>query len=385
MNDLENRDNDAETIIAPFFNAPGIISPDNSQVNETADTALQGLAGAPHWSPRHPDIPRGVDHLCRDRSKRGLPVCAYVKNRRATGGYYWDFSMTTVVAEGVLSVPTHPEVPHFQTARDIYRDLLVRERHGLSPDESAQAFLAALAARGFDGYDTFMQSALAEECRMRATDTAPGECSLPRLDHLGRLLDAAEGLAELMGRDFTRVRSEPVNMRILAGRLEGASAALDTISRNYDVMASEMQHLVEKLRYRDSGALGRMRGALDRGRFLAQVALLMKQAAAQPDSDDAAQLPNQAAQLVTASNAALTEIAATARSVPETCRQLRHRINGLNVAKLLCRVESSRMQNADPGLNGIIARLDRFHADTETNLAALTLKADQITCKSLTI
>lgn len=374
-----------DTIIASSTDLRGIIRYANPQFCEIAELGLDGLVGAPHRIVRHRDMPKGLFYLFWDRLKRGLPVCGYVKNRTASGGFYWVFATVTTSPEGYLSVRIRPNAALFETIQTVYRDLLALEQSGLTPEQSARTLTEAIADLGFADYDAFMQAALAEECRLRASTGETGDCCLPKLADLGSLLASAEDRADTVGRDFVKVRSEPVNMRILAGRLEGASGALGTISQNYDIMAAEMQQLVQKLRCRDSGALGRMRTALDRGRFLAQVALLMKKAAEQPDFGGATQLADQSERLMIESTAALAEISAAARSIPDICRQLRHRINGLNVVKLLCRVESGRMQNADTGLNGIIERLERFHEETETNLAALSSKADQIKSNSMLI
>lgn len=373
----------ADTIIASSTDPRGIIRYANPQFCEIAELGLDALVGAPHRIVRHRDMPKGLFFLFWDRLKRGLPVCAYVKNRTASDGFYWVFATIMTSSEGYLSVRIRPNAAWFQTIQTVYRDLLAQEQSGVTPEQSARALTEAIGELGFADYDAFMQTALAEECRLRAGTADAGDCCLPKLTELGALLASAEERADTVGRDFVKVRSEPVNMRILAGRLEGASGALGTISQNYDIMAAEMQHLVQKLRCRDSGALGRMRTALDRGRFLAQVAFLMKKSAEQPDFDGATQLADQAERLMADSKASLAEISSAARSIPDICRQLRHRINGLNVVKLLCRVESGRMQNADAGLNGIIERLERFHEETETNLAALSSKADQIKSNSM--
>ncbi|MCJ7872003.1 hypothetical protein [Phaeobacter sp. J2-8] len=375
---------DAEIMVPPGLilttatDGRGILRYVSPQLCAISGLSAPQLLGTQHRSLGHSDTPRGVYHLYWQRLRDGYPACAYVKYKAANSRFYWAFTVAMATDDGFMSWRLRPETVHLAMIQDLYRDMCDRESQGLSSQQSADHFVACLAKAGFADYDLFMHQALADESKKRSH---AGQTPSSDVDHLSELIDllnTAERLSEQVSRDFNKVRSEPVNMRIMAGRIEGASGALGTISQNYDIMASEMHQLVERLRDPQKGTLGRMRKAVQHGRFQSQITALLAEYSDQTESNACAIQADMIERLRKSTLDYTSEAKLASRWIPDICRQLRHRINGLNVVKLLCRVESGRIQNADGGLEGIIERLETFHQTTEINLAMLSAKADQI-------
>ncbi len=365
----------------------GVICHASQDLCRITRMSRDALLGAPHKVLRHRDMPRGLFHLMWARLRAGQPVCAYIRNATGDGNHYWAFTAITPTRDGFLSVAVRPQGDLFDSAQALYAAMLAEEAQGLAPEKSADWMLARLTAEGHPDFDSYACAALNAEYARRPDIDRAGDSDVDKIARLTGLMAEAEELSQKIIFIFQQVRGEPINLRILAGRLEGAGLAIGTISKNYETMAAEMYQMVERLRCERTGLLMRMRGALMHAQANAQVATLMtlaaRQSAARPDAADTSpegreMLQDQADALSALSRAAVAEVATLGKVVPDLCRQLRRRINGLDLVKLLCRVESGRMSDVDTGLTGIIARLELAHQETDRHLAALTAIALRI-------
>lgn len=376
-----------EQLLASATDARGVIRYANQEFCNVAGMSKEELVGAPHKVVRHPDMPRGLFHLMWQRLHAKLPVCAYVKNASADGGFYWVFASITPTQDGYLSVRIKPKSEFFEFTRDIYSDMLAEEARGLPPDKSAEWFLARLAEQNHSDFEAYAFAALNAEFSMRDDVDEAAGADLEKISSLIDMMNEGDVLVQKIISIFQQVRGEPINLRILSGRLEGAGVAIGTISKNYETMSDDMYQMIERLRCDDTGLLVRMRAALAHAHSASQIAALMdltaKQSAVKHGASERSQggreiLHAQAEALSENSRVAISEVAALGKIVPDVCRQLRRRINGLDLVKLLCRVESGRMSDIDSGLLGIIQRLEQAHQQTDRHLAALSATACQI-------
>ncbi|CUH52180.1 PAS domain-containing protein [Shimia marina] len=380
-----------EQILTSATDQRGVIGFASPRFCEVSGFTSDELLGAPHKLVRHPDTPKGVFYLLWDHLKAGKPVCAYVKNKTKSGGYYWVLAVITHTENGYLSARIRPGSELFEATKAVYADLLKEEASGMTPEHSATLLTERLQEMGYDDIKSYGYSILNEEFKLRNIVDAEHVTSFALMDDLAGLVCDMQNLVNSIEQGFARVRGEPVNLRILAGRLEGAGAALGTISQNYDAMAKEMHGLVGRLHDPESGALRQMSDAVGHGRAALQMAQLLKQARSDAtiDASMAAEglrlLEDHNERLQQLSRTRLIEIASVGKSIPDICRSLRRRINGLDVVKLLCKVESGRMRDVDSGLDGIIARLENFHDNTDRHLAELSAKSSQITQKGASL
>lgn len=375
-----------EKIVASATDQRGVIGFANDSFCEVAGFSRDELINAPHKIVRHPDMPKGVFYLMWETLKAGNPVCAYVKNKTKSGSYYWVLASVTHTENGYLSARIRPSTELFETTKGIYAELLKEEAAGLTPEQSGARLIEMIQDAGFPTLEAYGVTALDLEFKSRAIIEPDLSATFTLMDELTELISDMQGLVNSIEQGFERVRGEPVNLRILAGRLEGAGAALGTISQNYDAMAKEMHGLVGRLHDPENGSLMQMYCAVTQGRAALQMAQFLQEANQQMDvssseSEGAKLLGEHHNRLEQKSRSRLIEIAAVGKSIPDICRSLRRRINGLDVVKLLCKVESGRMRDVDSGLDGIIARLENFHDNTDRHLADLSAKASQITQK----
>lgn len=383
----------SERILASSTDPRGVIQYANPAFCEISGFGQAQLVGAPHKIVRHAEVPRGLFQLMWNRLKAGQPVCAYVKNKTADERFYWTLALITHLPEGYISVRIRPRGALFETVQKVYAKLAEQERNGMTPEQSETLIHQEIQKAGYTDYDSFMYEILNDEMSLRYEATGrktPNEIAL--MNELTGLINEIEVLINEIGVGFRQIRGEPVNMRILSGRLDGAGAAIGTISQNYDTMADKMQQVIERIQSRESGSITRMKAATIRGRFAAQVSHLLRETAEQAQhadqQDETARhfientFPAHAKKMSGEAKLSAREITAIGKEITDFCRQLRRRINGLDVVKLLCRVESGRIGNSDSGLQGIIARLEKFHERTDVFLADLAAKASQITSKS---
>ncbi|MBO9406730.1 PAS domain-containing protein [Shimia sp. R9_1] len=381
----------AEKILVSATDQRGVITCVSESFCEIAGYSSDELMGAPHKIVRHPDMPKGVFYLVWETLKAGRPICTYVKNQTKSGDYYWVLAVMTITENGFLSSRIKPEAELFEKTKQIYSTLLREEAQGLTPEQSAAKFKEMLAEEGFPNLEAYSGFALNAEFKSRNIISPELAQSFASMDDLELLIRDMQNLVDNIEQGFERVRGEPVNLRILAGRLEGAGAALGTISQNYDAMAKEMHGLVGRLHDPETGALQQMYKAVVYGRSTLQTSQLFDEAfkAAQAQENqseaDARMLQEHGEKLQSLCRSRIIEISSIGKSIPDICRSLRRRINGLDVVKLLCKVESGRMRDVDSGLDGIIARLENFHDNTDRHLAELSGKASQVTQKGATI
>ncbi|MCP4824523.1 MAG: PAS domain-containing protein [Shimia sp.] len=376
-----------ENIITSATDPRGVIQFANDVFIEVGGYPPEELMNAPHKIMRHSDMPKGVFYVMWELLKAGQPVCTYVKNKTKSGGYYWVFAIVTQTENGYLSARIRPSSELFETTKEIYATLLQEEKsNSLTPEQSGARLLEMLQGAGYSSMEDYGTKALNDEFRSRDIIAPELANSFLLMDELVDIISDMQNLVNSIEQGFERVRGEPVNLRILAGRLEGAGAALGTISQNYDAMAKEMHGLVGRLHDPENGSLVQMYNAVSQGRWAMQIAQILSEAHAQCSPEEAKGegcmlLKEHNERMQQSSRSRLIEISSIGKSIPDICRSLRRRINGLDVVKLLCKVESGRMRDVDSGLDGIIARLENFHDNTDRHLADLSAKASQVTQK----
>ena len=70
----------------------GIIRFANDEFCQFAEYTLDELIGKPHNMVRHPDMPKAAFKDLWDTVKKGDVWQGFVKNKTATGGFYWVFA-----------------------------------------------------------------------------------------------------------------------------------------------------------------------------------------------------------------------------------------------------------------------------------------------------
>ncbi|MBY6118898.1 PAS domain-containing protein [Mameliella alba] len=364
----------------------GIIKAGNCVFQRVAAYPWEEMLGAPHKLIRHPDMPKGVFHLLWDRIKAGKPTGAYVKNRSKSGRYYWVFALVSPADGGYISTRIKPSSELFATVSGLYADLLRREMDdGLSPRDSAEALLAAVRAQGFSSYDTFQSHALATEFEARATATGQGIDPLQR-----RFLEMSRAIAQVgvetadLTESFKVIRTVPMNMRIIASRLENAGGAISAISVNYSQMLEEMSTWVKTFVDGDTCVFARMRDAILCGQFLGfataveheMIECFDTNAALYPDCMDAkvemAEVAAHRQKFLDETVASLVRVEAEAKRFARSVLDMKRYVTGLSSTRMMCKIESASLSESRKELEGIVEQLDACQKGIEQRLARMT-------------
>lgn len=360
----------------------GVIRSGNSIFQRIAGFTWDTLIGAPHRLIRHPATPKGVFHIFWERLSAGKPVGAYVLNRTAEGDQYWVFAVAfpSPDGDGYVSVRLKPlsELRDRLSAR--YRALVAEERNGgLSPADSAAALLAWLRDEGFGSYGDFMAKALSEEFAARETELERfPDPQVARARRMAETIGSARAHAGSIATLFNGIRNVPTNIRILASQLEQDAGPVSVISTNHNALSAEMVTGVEAFRQSTQETFA----LINRGLFfscaaaiLAEMEQLFARDTGLPASIDTAAeariLRAQGAILGREQADALADVAAQARRFAEVTEGLKRHVAGLDVTRIMCKIENARFREKRTGLTEIIDNLETVQGAISEELSAL--------------
>lgn len=362
----------------------GVLLAGNEVFQRLSGHPWDGLIGAPHRIIRHPAMPKGFFHLFWSLLKAGEPAVGYVRNRSADGRFYWVLAVAMPCEGGYFSVRMRPSSPAFAAIRPVYT--LVRQREeaeGLSPEAASAALLDQIAALGFPTYSAFATHALSTEIHARdAQLSRPPDAEAGVLDKLISLLTDTQAEQARLVSQFQDLVLLPVNMRLVAARLEPQGGPISQISVNYKVASEEISRRLSEFASGRGNVCGQMVQAVRLSLVLACAARLQGELMGQyhRTSGDyagvnrrkegeilaevrAANLRRSAATLAEASRLALGLNAASV--------DLRRMILGLDTIRILARVESRKSAESQQALTATIDRIDEVQGAISESLKTL--------------
>ena len=358
----------------------GVIQSGNGVFRRMSGHDWDRLLGAPHKLIRHADMPSGAFHLFWGELKAGRKVGAYVKNRTADGKHYWVFAVAMPAPGGYVSVRIKPTTDMLDRIRPVYAELRGQEtEQKLSPEASRDAFLLKLHGMGHPDYASFMAAALEAEYAARARAlgrTLPGR--VRRGQALAEAIRKASANAETITRLFEEIRGVPTNIRILAAQLERGGGPIGVISTNHTTLSEEMMAGVTEFR----AATERTGRAIEEGVFRACASALIADVTEiylgeqdlPPAIDVAAEtriLRDLADQCATESDAAMASIAAQAELFAKVAMGVKRHVAGLDVTRIMCKIENARLGDGATGLSEIIDTLEEVQARIARQLAEI--------------
>ncbi|WP_425099875.1 PAS domain-containing protein [Tropicibacter sp. S64] len=363
----------------------GVILSGNSVFQRLAGYDWSELIGAPHKIIRHPDMPRGVFHLMWERIKEEKVTGCYVKNRAKDGRYYWVFALVSPTDSGYLSTRIKPVSGLLPSVQTIYTEALRREKEdGLSPADSAENIVKLLQKAGYANYNAFQSMALASEFREREA-----QLNKPMDTIQLKYLEMSKAISEVaeettgMTEAFQAIRTVPMNMSIIASRLENAGGPISAISVNYSQMLEEMSNWVNTFVDGDKCVFSRMRSAILEGQFLSFAralqcemrALFEKEEVHYPDTvsiaDERARLQKREEVLLGRTVESLHNVEVEARRFARSVLDMKRYVTGLSSTRMMCKIESASLAQSGTELAGIVDQLDAGQNEIEKRLARI--------------
>ena len=356
----------------------GVILSGNAVFCRVSRFDWKDMENRPHRIVRHPDMPAAVFHLLWETIRAGKPMAAYVKNRASDGCFYWVLAIVTPVDGGYLSVRIKPGSGLFSQVIREYRDLLAAERsERLSPAESAGRLLARLEELGFAGYGAFMAAALSAETAARNEALArAADPDIPSFDLLAGQAKSLIALADGIFEAYLSNEHVPLNLRIHAGQLGERGAPIGVISTNYgsisDEIRGEMADFVK--------AANRVHETVTNGLSLCAIAGIQaemlhrsrfeRSEERSEGEDGRARVCDSDLELLDAQRATyrararegLEEIAREARRFRDACFEMRRLEIGLEVTRIMGKIECAHLDTTIEELDGLIQDLAGFQS-----------------------
>ncbi|SDI54631.1 aerotaxis receptor [Salipiger marinus] len=363
----------------------GVIQEGNSVFQRVSGFTWDELKGAPHKVVRHPDMPKGVFHLYWERLKDGKNVAAYVKNRTKDGRFYWVFAVAWPIEGGYISVRMKPSSELFAQVRGIYADMLQAEKEqGLQAGRSAQMLLDRLAQHGFASYEGFMAAAIATEMEERARRIGVKlDQRQQRFLVMSRTIADIKAQTDQMTEIIKAIRTVPMNMRILASRLENAGGPISAISVNYGSMLDEMASWVRGFVDGDDSTYVRMRETIQRGQFLVCAAAMQGEMSEMFNddtrhgentsdlADDKTRLDGEERMFQRSAQEALKVVEMEAMRLGRSVLDMKRYVTGLSSTRMMCKIESAALTGTGDSLSGIVDQLDAGQDEIEARLAKI--------------
>ncbi|MFZ7092081.1 PAS domain-containing protein [Primorskyibacter sp. 2E233] len=363
----------------------GVIVAGNTVFQRLAGYDWDELIGAPHKIIRHEDMPRGVFQYMWSRIQSDEPIGCYVKNRAKDGRYYWVFALVSPTQNGYLSTRLKPTSPLLKKVEGIYAELLRREQQeGLSPSDSADVMIEMLKAEGFSSYAGFQATALATECEARYRHIGKSmETTQTRFLEMSKAISEVAGETAGMTEAFLAIRTVPMNMSIIASRLENAGGPISAISVNYSQMLEEMSSWVSTFVDGEKCVFAKMRAAIFEGQFLSFARSLQlemqsdfaDQSANCPECldlpEERSRLEARAADFHKKAVTSLQNVEVEARRFARSVLDMKRYVTGLSSTRMMCKIESASLAESGTELAGIVDQLDDGQNEIEARLARI--------------
>ncbi len=349
----------------------GVIQSGNATFQHISGYEWSDLVGAPHKIVRHPDMPKGVFHLLWDTIQKDQPIGGYVVNRTKQGQPYWVFAVMMPIDDGYVSIRLKPTSEMLDQVKPLYEKLRSGEElEERTPEESSQALLSALSDLGYDDYQHFMSDALISEIigRISALGKSRPQIinALESIAKAASIVESSGGTVETL---FSRTEQIPYNMRLQAGRLEGADGPISVISDNHRQMSQSLSHSLSGFRDAADLGAGPMRAAL----FVSGITTLVPEVLsaysreATEDADsrkhDLEHLTSLSEQYEKQSRTVVSQLTDKARRFARICRDMRRMMSGLEMTRIMCKIERSKAQGDTEGLDEIVNRLQSSEQD----------------------
>ena len=362
----------------------GVILAGNEVFRRVSGFDWARLIGAPHRIIRNPDTPRAVFWLLWQSLLQGLPTVAFIKNRSASGGWYWVLAVIVPVEDGFMSGRIKPTGALFAQVGGLYDEMVRAETdQTLSPEKSADLLLARLKEMGFDSYKDFMSFALDQELTSR--DAALGRSNSTKARAMATIRSGLQSThreqAELL-QDFDALQSVPTNMRIIASRLEPSGGPISAISDNYKFASTEISRRLEAFAGAETNLCRTMGQIVHDALFLSGVAQVMAELLRQfaAENHDASPIDKDKELAIlrgferayaARSHAAILRAEQVSGELNQASGEIRRMMLGLDTIRVMGRVESGRLGSGGVGLASTIDQLDTRHAQITTRLQVL--------------
>lgn len=360
----------------------GVIATGNETFRFVSDYSWEELIGAPHKVIRHKGTPKGVFHLAWERLQEGYPIGAYVVNKSKDGLAYWVYAVMSPIDGGYLSVRLKPSSEYLEMAKELYAELCEEEAEGtLTPAESSLKMRGKIRDMGHNTYRAFMTAALSAELRGRNDAMSRGPMrKIAALERIANAVRQIEKDSSMVSDLFDKTVQIPYNMRLQAGRLEGSDGPISVLSTNHQQMTQSFALAVKE--FREAASLGEQ--PVRDGIFVSATTSLFEEILGdyetesggideESKSQDLRYINELRDRYADQTKRSVADVATGARNFARMCKDMRRLLSGLELTRIMCKIERSKATGNTEGLDEIVNRL----YESERDLSEVMTRIDE--------
>ncbi len=353
----------------------GIILAGNDVFQRISQYSWAELLKKPHNIIRHQDMPKGVFWLLWSTIKAGNPIGAYVKNKAKDGKYYWVFAIVTPIEGGFLSVRIKPSSAIFKIVEEEYKNLLSLEyNQKLTHENSANILLNRIKEFGFADYQEFMSVALSAELNARNKQLNISDDEI--LEKYDSVLASAKSLlsnAKNIYAMYQKGAFIPLNLQVKSAQLGEVGNTIAVIANNYNIITNQIKDSLELFLSSASEVFNSIHSSL----FLSSTASVQKEILdifsneIEKDNSKIAEvnfLKSQESSYRLQATESLKKVLRLIMVFQSDYANVKRLSSGLQVTKVMGKVESSRIDNNNSGLIELMADLDNLQKEISSNL-----------------
>ena len=251
-----------------------------------------------------------------------------------------------------------------------YKNLVELEiRDSLKPAESAALLLKRLQELGFSDYSAFLATALGKEVQARNEQMG---CDLDRtIVHFNELMQSAQSLLKRADEIFVAYGKNeyvPLNLQIQAAQLGEHGSTIGVISNNYNIISGEIRSSLNEFIASAKTVLK----TINDGMFMVCTAKIQKEVvdvfsgesvveSVSKDTEMGYLTQQQSAYQKKAADG-LAMIVKQAARFRQDCNEMKRLSAGLEVTRVMGKVESARIEGENSGLTELIGDLEGFQS-----------------------
>ena len=343
----------------------GVIISGNTPLHQVAAFSRSELNGQPHKILRHPDMPKGLFHLLWDALKSNRAIGGYIMNMAKDEACYWVYAILVPVEGAFLSIQMKPSNEMFEKVRSLYERLSLAEQAGeRTTEESAADLVHAVQGMGFDDYHHFMSVALSQEFASRSVGLGAEQArAIQSFEAITKSVGYIEEAGTKVASLFSRTEQIPYNMRLQAGRLEGSDGPISVISENHRQMSQSLTASVGD--FRSAAALGTapVRDAVFEIGMISLIDEMIdlmafdSEVTREDKAMDLNALHEVKSHYTRKARSAVSDIALRVTQFARMCKDMRRMLSGLEMTRIMCKIERSKATGDTEGLDEIVNRL----------------------------
>lgn len=381
----------ASEILFMHTSVEGRIGAMSMSVTSALGKEQDALLGTTFEDLLHPEMPGALMMILDQELDAGHPFCGYLRLQNGDGQSLWVTAHVCSVEGGRLWLFGPALGSQLSLLQSLYAELDTTEGDGVTADSARVALEALLDREDFGGLQSLMARIALDEAEARAkalVRPAPYRSGL-----IGQIVGvAAEAQSETdeLLVQFDSIRGVPSNMRIVASRQEAAGGPISAISQNYSVMVEEIWSHLEGFRTDSGSSFVGLREAVTAGVLYLGASDVQAECLEVLDREaqsgagsapDATVIESLRTKVDAYRSAATGELHRIKRDVARLMRggqDLKRLVAGLDMIRVLCKVEAGRLNGNKDGLLGIIRQLDAFHASVDERLNRIAELSKQI-------